>query len=124
MQLTRLRPALNIAAVGSALLLATAAQADAVYHPVPTEAGAIFHPDAVSQKTSAQVDAELADAMKKPHWFWASKGGPWPATSADKPKSREQVQAELDAAMRDPFWKWASKGAPWPNGAPVVSARR
>jgi hypothetical protein len=96
----------------AATLTATSAFAASAFHPEPTEAGAQFHPQHVTQKSRAEVQTALRQAQQHPAWQSTSRGAPWPV-AADSPKTREQVRAELVSAMQHPAWNAVSRGAPW-----------
>jgi len=99
-----------------ALSMTPAAMAAAPYHMQDGEAGATFNPDHATQATRAQVNADLAVAMKNPAWDRiARSGAAWPAQRAAQGLTREQVSADLVVAMQNPAWDRVSRsGAAWP----------
>ena len=90
--------------VPALLVLAPAAQADSVYRDAPGEAGAIFQPDHVGANSRAQVQQDLAQAMKQPGWEQFTRVGEPLYPPLPTQNTRAQVQAELQAAMAAPEW--------------------
>lgn len=118
----QLRSVAVLSAIAAAALMPHAAFAAGPYHPAPNEAGVTYHPDHASTRARGEVIAEFNQAAKHPRWNTAmSRGAPWPASSAETPKTREQVQGELATVMKHPAWNAVSRGASWP--ADMIESR-
>lgn len=86
-----------IAAVAAVAALGLPGMASAEYwHPVNNEAGFVVHPEHFkSEKTRAQVNAEVEAAMQQGLLPYRENNYPVPAPDAGPGKTREQVINEL-----------------------------